>query len=107
MWSQRLIRFIHGSDEIFPRNFDEVRALTLGYMRTEDDVSFRRKRSNDKRSLSVKKSDFKIKGTIKSKTAQQFSNVRFEKGKSSSKTPQPPKLSSYDFAGTPKDLVEF
>ena len=75
-------------------------------MRIEDDVAFRRKHSNDKKSLSVKKPGFKTKGPTKSETARQISNVRFEKGKLSGKTPQPPKLSSYDFTGTPKDLVE-
>ena len=80
-----------------PKNFDDVRARTLDYMRIEDDAAFRRKHSNDTMSLNIKKPDFKTKGTTKSETARQISNVRFEKGKPSGKTSQPPKLSSLVF----------
>ena len=68
-----------------PENIDDIRARTLAYMRIEDND--RRKHSNDKRSLSVMKLDFKTKGTTKSETTRQISNVKFEKGKLSSKTP--------------------
>lgn len=44
-----------------PENFEDVRARTLAYMRVEDDAAFRRKHSNDKKPLSVRKPDFKVK----------------------------------------------
>ena len=45
-----------------PENFDDVRARTLAYMRIEDDAAFRRKHSQDKKTLSIEKPDFKTKG---------------------------------------------
>ena len=75
-------------------------------MRIEDDATFRHKHSSDKKALSVKKPEFKTKGTIIPENPRQISNVRFEKTKYKGKRSQPPTLSSYDFAGTPKDLVE-
>jgi len=89
-----------------PENFDDVRARTLAYMRIEDDATFRRKHSNDKKSLSVKKPEFKTKGVVRSENPRQVSNVRFDKNRYKGKNYQPPKLLTYDFAGTPKDLVE-
>ena len=75
-------------------------------MRIEDDAAFRRKHSNDKKALSVKKPEIKTKGAVRSENPRQVSNVRFDKTKYKGKSSQPPKLSTYDFAGTPKDLVE-
>ena len=69
-----------------PENFDDVHVRTLAYMCIEDDATFHRKHSNNKKSLNVKKPEFKTKGTNKSETTQQISNVRFEKGMSSCKT---------------------
>ena len=89
-----------------PENFDDVRARTLAYMRIEDDAAFRRKHSKDKKILSVKKPEFKTKGPVRSESRRQVSNVRFDKTKYKGKSFQSPKLSTYDFAGTPKDLVE-
>ncbi|KAI3730092.1 hypothetical protein L6452_18768 [Arctium lappa] len=91
-----------------PENFEDVRARTLAYMRVEDDVAFRRKYSNDKKSLSVKKPEFKAKTTVKTEPSRQISSVRFDNKKVSTTTkfPQYPKISSYGFKGTFKDLVE-
>ncbi|KAI3746326.1 hypothetical protein L6452_08754 [Arctium lappa] len=62
-----------------PENFEDVRARTLAYMRVEDDAAFRRKHSNNKKPLSVKKPEFKTKTTSKSESSRQISNVRFDK----------------------------
>ncbi|KAI3735279.1 hypothetical protein L6452_14772 [Arctium lappa] len=72
------------------------------------DVTFRRKHSNDKKLLSVKKPEFKARSTAKAEPSRQISNVRFDKKKVSTvvKFPQYPKISSYGFKGTSKDLVE-
>lgn len=78
-------------------------------MRVEDDAVFRRKHYSDKKPLSVKKPDFKTKSVPKSDPVRQISNVRFEKKKrttTTTKFPQYPKISSYGFKGTSKDLVE-
>ena len=75
-------------------------------MRIEDDATFRHKHSSDKKSLSVKKPEFKTKGAVMPENPLQISNIRFEKTKYKGKTSQPPKLTSYDFADTPKDFVE-
>ena len=74
-----------------PKNFDDVRARTLAYMRIEDDAVFRRKHSNDKKTLSVKKPEFRIKGAVRPKNPRQVSNVRFDKTKYKGKSSQPPK----------------
>ena len=55
-----------------PENFDDVRARTLAYMRIEDDATFRRKHSNDKKSLSVKKPEFKFKELLDPKTLDKY-----------------------------------
>lgn len=91
-----------------PENFEDVRARTLAYMRVEDDAAFRRKHSRDKKPLGVKKPKFKTKTVSKSEPSRQISNVRFEKKKTATTTkfPQYPKISSYGFKGTSKDLVE-
>ncbi|KAI3706977.1 hypothetical protein L6452_25105 [Arctium lappa] len=89
-------------------NFEDVRATTLAYMRVEDDASFRRKQSNNKKPLSVKNPEFKTKETSKSKPSRKISNVRFDKKKitTTTKSPQYPKIFSYGLKGTSKDLVE-
>ena len=75
-------------------------------MRIKDDATFRCKHSNDKKSLSDKNPEFKTKEAVRSENPRQVSNVRFDKTKYKGKSFQPPKLSTYNFAGTPKDLVE-
>jgi hypothetical protein len=89
-----------------PENFDDVRARTLAYMRIEDDAAFRRKHSQDRRALNIKKPEFKAKGVNRVDSPRQISNVRFNKSKSSGKTFSYPKLSTYNFAGTSKELVD-
>ena len=89
-----------------PENFNDLRVRTLAYMRIEDDAVFRRKHSNDKKILSIKKPEFKTKVAVRSENPRQVSNIRFDKTKYKGKSFQPPKLSTYNFAGTPKDLVQ-
>ncbi|KAI3747104.1 hypothetical protein L6452_09549 [Arctium lappa] len=89
-----------------PETFEDVRARTLAHMRVEDDLAFRNKHSGDRKSLSVKKPDFKPKSTNRSEPTRQISNVRFEKkGLTTSKSVQYPKVSSYGFPGSAKDVV--
>ncbi|KAI3757691.1 hypothetical protein L6452_05234 [Arctium lappa] len=89
-----------------PENFEDVHAITLAYMRVEDDATFRCKHSSDKKSLSVKKPEFKARLTVKAEPSRQISNVWFDKKKVLTTTnfPQYPKISSYGFKGTYKDL---
>ncbi|KAI3715634.1 hypothetical protein L6452_22620 [Arctium lappa] len=91
-----------------PENFEDIRARTLAYMRVEDDSAFRHKHSNDMKALSVKKSDFKARSTSKVETSKKISNVRFDKKKNAStnKFPQYPRISSYEFKGTYKEVFE-
>jgi Retrotransposon gag protein len=86
-----------------PENFDDVRARTLAYMRIEDDALFRRKQSNDKKPLGVQKHDFKPKRVNKIGNPQKESRARTNKGSGKFRYPE---LSTYNFAGTSKDLVE-
>ncbi|KAJ9557218.1 hypothetical protein OSB04_011832 [Centaurea solstitialis] len=79
-----------------PENFDDIRARTLAYMRIEVMLSFEKKHSNDKKALSVKKSEFKPKGVNRVETCRQVSNVRTNKG--SGKTFRYVELSTYNFA---------
>ncbi|KAI3667940.1 hypothetical protein L6452_43011 [Arctium lappa] len=89
-----------------PETFEDVRARTLAHMRVEDDLAFRNKHSGDRKNLSVKKPDFKPKSTNRSEPTRQISNVRFEKkGLTTSKSIQYPKVSSYGFPGSAKDVV--
>ncbi|KAI3758462.1 hypothetical protein L6452_06025 [Arctium lappa] len=89
-----------------PETFEDVRARTLAHMRVEDDLAFRNKHSGDRKSLGVKKTDFKPKSTNRLEPTRQISNVRFEKkGSTTSKFVQYPKVSSYGFPGSAKDVV--
>ncbi|KAI3735320.1 hypothetical protein L6452_14815 [Arctium lappa] len=56
----------------------------------------------------IKKPEFKARSTAKVEPSRQISNVIFDKKKVSTTTkfPQYPKISSYGFKGTSKDLVE-
>ena len=72
-----------------PENFDDVRAWTLVYMQIEDDVTFRRKHSNDKKALSIKKPEFKTKRVVRFENPRQVSNVQFDKTRYKSKNSQP------------------
>ncbi|KAI3719985.1 hypothetical protein L6452_20892 [Arctium lappa] len=75
-------------------------------MRVEDDLAFRNKHSSDRKSLGVKKPYFKPKSIGRSEPTRQISNVRFEKkGPTTSKSDQYPKISSYGFPGSSKDVV--
>ncbi|KAI3667466.1 hypothetical protein L6452_42524 [Arctium lappa] len=91
-----------------PETFEDVRARTLAHMRVEDDFAFRNKHSSDKKGLGVKKPDFKPKPTGRSEPTRHISNVRFKKtGPTTSKSVQYPKVSSYGFPGSAKDVVAF
>ncbi|KAJ9560607.1 hypothetical protein OSB04_005767 [Centaurea solstitialis] len=86
-----------------PENFDDVRARTLAHMRIEDDAIFRRKHSNEKKNLSAQKHDFKPKRVNKIGNSRQESKTRSSKGTGRIRYPD---LSTYNFAGTSKELVD-
>ncbi|KAJ9536516.1 hypothetical protein OSB04_un000310 [Centaurea solstitialis] len=86
-----------------PENFDDVRARTLAHMRIEDDAIFRRKHSNEKKNLGAQKHDFKPKRVNKIGNSRQESKTRTSKGTGRIRYPD---LSTYNFAGTSKELVD-
>ncbi|KAJ9557127.1 hypothetical protein OSB04_011741 [Centaurea solstitialis] len=86
-----------------PENFDDVRARTLAFMRIEDDALFRRKHSAEKKPLGAQKHDFKHKRVNKIGNPRHESKARLSKGTVKIRYPE---LSTYNFAGTPKDLVD-
>ncbi|KAJ9542953.1 hypothetical protein OSB04_029459 [Centaurea solstitialis] len=86
-----------------PENFDDVRARTLAFMRIEDDALFRRKHSVEKKPLGAQKHDFKHKRVNKIGNPRHESKARSSKGTVKIRYPE---LSTYNFAGTPKDLVD-
>ncbi|KAJ9536058.1 hypothetical protein OSB04_un000774 [Centaurea solstitialis] len=86
-----------------PENFDDVRARTLAFMRIEDDALFRRKHSSEKKPLSAHKHDFKHKRVNQIRNPRHESKTRPNKGTVKIRYP---KLSTYNFAGTSKDLVD-
>ncbi|KAJ9553525.1 hypothetical protein OSB04_017570 [Centaurea solstitialis] len=85
-----------------PENFDDVRARTLAFMRIEDDALFRRKHSAEKKPLGAQKHDFKHKRVNKIGNPRHESKARPGKGTVKIRYPE---LSTYNFAGTSKDLV--
>ncbi|KAJ9566408.1 hypothetical protein OSB04_002374 [Centaurea solstitialis] len=86
-----------------PENFDDVRARTLAHMRIEDDAIFRWKHSNEKKNLGAQKHDFKPKRVNKIGNSRQESKTRTSKGTGRIRYPD---LSTYNFAGTSKELVD-
>ncbi|KAJ9562439.1 hypothetical protein OSB04_007599 [Centaurea solstitialis] len=86
-----------------PENFDDVRARTLAFMRIEDDALFRRKHSAEKKPLGAQKHDFKHKRVNKIGNPRHESKARPGKGTVKIRYPE---LSTYNFAGTSKDLVD-
>ncbi|KAJ9551380.1 hypothetical protein OSB04_015425 [Centaurea solstitialis] len=86
-----------------PENFDDVRARTLAFMRIEDDALFRRKHSAEKKPLGAQKHDFKHKRVNKIGNPRYESKTRPSKGTVKIRYPE---LSTYNFAGTSKDLVD-
>ncbi|KAJ9541250.1 hypothetical protein OSB04_027756 [Centaurea solstitialis] len=86
-----------------PENFDDVRARTLAHMRIEDDAIFRRKHSNEKKNLGAQKHDFKPKRVNKIGNSRQESKTRTSKGTGRIRYPD---VSTYNFAGTSKELVD-
>ncbi|KAJ9566630.1 hypothetical protein OSB04_002596, partial [Centaurea solstitialis] len=86
-----------------PENFDDVRARTLAFMRIEDDALFRRKHSAEKKPLGAQKHDFKHKRVNKIGNPRYKSKARPGKGTVKIRYPE---LSTYNFAGTSKDLVD-
>ncbi|KAJ9543870.1 hypothetical protein OSB04_023577 [Centaurea solstitialis] len=86
-----------------PENFDDVRARTLAFMRIEDDALFRRKHSAEKKPLGAQKHDFKHKRVNKIGNPQHESKARPSKGTVKIRYPE---LSTYNFSGTSKDLVD-
>ncbi|KAJ9562463.1 hypothetical protein OSB04_007623 [Centaurea solstitialis] len=86
-----------------PENFDDVRARTLAFMRIEDDAVFRRKHSVEKKPLGAQKHDFKHKRVNKIGNPRHESKARPSKGTVQIRYPE---LSTYNFAGTSKDLVD-
>ncbi|KAJ9545527.1 hypothetical protein OSB04_025234 [Centaurea solstitialis] len=86
-----------------PENFDDVRARTLAFMRIEDDALFRRKHSAEKKPLGAQKHDFKQKRVNKIGNPRHESKARPGKGTVKIRYPE---LSTYNFAGTSKDLVD-
>ncbi|KAJ9542559.1 hypothetical protein OSB04_029065 [Centaurea solstitialis] len=86
-----------------PENLDDVRARTLAFMRIEDDALFRRKYSVEKKSLSAQKHDFKHKRVNKIGNPRYESKTQSNKGTSKIRYPD---LSTYNFAGTSKELVD-
>ncbi|KAJ9551982.1 hypothetical protein OSB04_016027 [Centaurea solstitialis] len=86
-----------------PENFDDVRARTLAHMRIEDDAIFRRKHSNDKKALGPQKHEFKQKRVNKIGNSRQETNNRSTRGSGKTRYPE---LSTYNFAGTAKELVD-
>ncbi|KAJ9542772.1 hypothetical protein OSB04_029278 [Centaurea solstitialis] len=83
--------------------FDDVRARTLAHMRIEDDAIFRRNHSNEKKNLGAQKHDFKPKRVNKIGNSRQQSKARSNKGTGKTRYPE---LSTYNFAGTTKELVD-
>ncbi|KAJ9566095.1 hypothetical protein OSB04_002061 [Centaurea solstitialis] len=86
-----------------PENFDDVRARTLAFMRIEDGALFRRKHSAEKKPLGAQKHDFKHKRVNKIGNPRHESKARPGKGTVKIRYPE---LSTYNFAGTSKDLVD-
>ncbi|KAJ9539491.1 hypothetical protein OSB04_032224 [Centaurea solstitialis] len=86
-----------------PENFDDVRARTLAHMRIEDDAIFRRKHSNEKKNLGAQKHDFKPKRVNKIGNTRQEPKARSSKSTGRIRYPD---LSTYNFAGTSKELVD-
>ncbi|KAJ9536184.1 hypothetical protein OSB04_un000644 [Centaurea solstitialis] len=86
-----------------PENFDDVRARTLAFMRIEVDALFRRKHSAEKKPLGAQKHDFKHKRVNKIGNPRYESKTRPGKGTVKIRYPE---LSTYNFAGTSKDLVD-
>ncbi|KAJ9552433.1 hypothetical protein OSB04_016478 [Centaurea solstitialis] len=86
-----------------PENFDDVRARTLAFMRIEDDALFQRKHSAEKKPLGAQKHDFKHKRVNKIGNPRHESKARPSKGTVKIRYPE---LSTYNFAGTSKDLVD-
>ncbi|KAJ9556549.1 hypothetical protein OSB04_011163 [Centaurea solstitialis] len=86
-----------------PENFDDVRARTLAFMRIEDDALFQRKNSAEKKPLGAQKHDFKHKRVNKIGNPRHESKARPSKGTVKIRYPE---LSTYNFAGTSKDLVD-
>ncbi|KAJ9536552.1 hypothetical protein OSB04_un000251 [Centaurea solstitialis] len=86
-----------------PENFDDVRARTLAFMRIEDDALFRRKHSAEKKPLGAQKHDFKHKRVNKIGNPRYESKARPSKGTVKIRYPE---LSTYNFAGTSKELVD-
>ncbi|KAJ9544140.1 hypothetical protein OSB04_023847 [Centaurea solstitialis] len=84
-------------------NFDDVRARTLAFMRIEDDALFRRKNSIEKKPISAHKHDFKHKRVNNIGNPRHESKTRPSKGTVKLRYPE---LSTYDFAGTSKELVD-
>ncbi|KAJ9557256.1 hypothetical protein OSB04_011870 [Centaurea solstitialis] len=74
-----------------PENFYDVRARTLAHMRIEDD------------NLGAQKHDFKPKRVNKIGNSRQGSNNRSNRSSGKIRYPE---LSTYNFAGTAKDLVD-
>ncbi|KAJ9542222.1 hypothetical protein OSB04_028728 [Centaurea solstitialis] len=86
-----------------PENFDDVRARILTHMRIEDDAIFRRKHSNDKKTLGPQKHEFKQKRVNKIGNSRQETNNRSTRGSGKTRYPE---LSTYNFASTAKELVD-
>ncbi|KAJ9556840.1 hypothetical protein OSB04_011454 [Centaurea solstitialis] len=86
-----------------PEDFDDVRARTLAFMRIEDDALFRRKHSAEKKPLGAQKHDFKHKRVNKIGNPRHESKARPSKGTVKIRYPE---LSTYNFVGTSKDLVD-
>ncbi|KAJ9557130.1 hypothetical protein OSB04_011744 [Centaurea solstitialis] len=86
-----------------PENFDDVRARTVAFMRIENDALFRRKHSAEKKPLGAQKHDFKHKRVNKIGNPRHESKARPSKGTVKIRYPE---LSTYNFAGTSKDLVD-
>ncbi|KAJ9547434.1 hypothetical protein OSB04_019977 [Centaurea solstitialis] len=84
-------------------NFDDVRARTLAHMRIEDDAIFRRKHSNEKKRLGAQKHDFKPKRINKIGNSRQEPKAHTSKSTGRIRYPD---LSTYNFAGTSKELVD-
>ncbi|KAJ9544420.1 hypothetical protein OSB04_024127 [Centaurea solstitialis] len=86
-----------------PENFDDVRSRTLAFMRIEDDALFRRNHSVEKKPLSAQKHDFKHKRVNKIGNPRHESKTRPSKGTVKIHYPE---LSTYNFAGPSKDLMD-
>ncbi|KAJ9561546.1 hypothetical protein OSB04_006706 [Centaurea solstitialis] len=68
-----------------PDNFDDVRARTLAHMRIEDDAIFRRKHSNERKTLGAQKLDLKQKRVNKIENSRQESNNRLNRSSGTAK----------------------